>query len=139
MRRLTTLLTTLLASSWLHSAGPSPAPEDAHLYFISPTDGAVVSSPVRLQFGLSGMGIAPAGVDRVHTGHHHLLVNLDSLPPMDQPLPATDQVIHFGAGQTEAHVVLPPGEHRLQLLLGDHFHIPHAPPVLSDVITITVQ
>jgi len=117
----------------------SPAPEGASVYFISPKDGANVSSPVNIRFGLSGMGVAPAGVERQHTGHHHLLINMDVLPAMDAPLPATKQVVHFGNGQTETHIDLPAGSHTLQLLLGDHFHIPHEPPVLSETITIHVR
>ena len=117
----------------------TPAPEDAKVYFISPQDGDSVSSPVTIHFGLSGMGVAPAGVKQDNTGHHHLLINLDTLPAMDQSLPATDQIVHFGGGQTEAEIELPAGEHRLRLLLGDHFHIPHQPPVMSEEITITVK
>ena len=109
------------------------------MYFITPVDGQQVSSPVKIRFGLKGMGVAPAGVERQHTGHHHLLINMDSLPPLDQPLPATKQIVHFGGGQTETSIELPAGEHQLQLLLGDHFHIPHNPPVLSETITINVQ
>jgi hypothetical protein len=83
--------------------------------------------------------VAPAGVDREHTGHHHILINLEELPDMTQPLPANDNVKHFGGGQTEATLTLEPGEHALQLLLGNHLHIPHDTPVLSEKITITVE
>lgn len=109
------------------------------LYIISPVDGAVVSSPVRVQFGLRGMGIAPAGANLKNTGHHHLLVDVDEMPDMTAPLPATDNVRHFGGGQTEALIELAPGEHSLQLLLGDFIHRPHNPPVISDKISITVK
>lgn len=139
MTRLSIALLAALTSWGLHAAGPSPAPQDAAVYFITPSDGQQVSSPVKIRFGLQGMGVAPAGVERQHTGHHHLLINMNTLPPMSQPLPATDQIVHFGGGQTETIIDLPPGEHRLQLLLGDHFHIPHNPPVLSETITIQVQ
>ena len=139
MTRLSIALVAALISLSVHAAGPSPAPQGAAVYFITPTDGQQVSSPVTIRFGLQGMGVAPAGVERQHTGHHHLLINMDTLPPLNQPLPATDQIVHFGGGQTETSIALPPGEHRLQLLLGDHFHIPHNPPVLSEMITITVQ
>lgn len=139
MTRLSIALVAALISLSVHAAGPSPAPQGAAVYFITPTDGQQVSSPVTIRFGLQGMGVAPAGVERQHTGHHHLLINMDTLPPLNQPLPATDQIVHFGGGQTETSIALPPGEHRLQLLLGDHFHIPHNPPVLSETITITVQ
>lgn len=138
-----TLLFGILAGAFVsvssYAIEPTPAPEGASVYFISPQDGDQVSSPVTLHFGLSGMGVAPAGVEWDNTGHHHLLINLDEPPAMDQPLPANDQVIHFGGGQTEAEIELPAGEHRLQLLLGDHFHIPHQPPVMSEEITITVK
>lgn len=112
--------------------------EGASAYFISPSDGDVVSSPVRVVFGLKGMGIAPAGVMHAGTGHHHLLVDVDP-PSFDAPIPADDNHLHFGNGQTETELTLPPGEHRLQLLLGDDLHVPHDPPVLSEPITITVE
>ena len=117
----------------------SQSPEGASVYLISPINGAVVSDTLIVRFGLKGMGIAPAGTDVTNTGHHHLLIDLDVLPPMDQPLPKTDQVVHFGGGQTEADIELPPGEHTLQLLLGSHLHVPHDPPVISERITITVK
>jgi hypothetical protein len=116
----------------------TPAPPDAVLYFLSPEDGAQVTSPVTVRFGLRGMGVAPAGITHEDTGHHHLLVNVDETPPHGLPLPATDQILHFGMGQTETELNLAPGEHTLQLVLGDALHIPHDPPVMSDKITITV-
>jgi hypothetical protein len=116
----------------------SPAPKDAELYFISPQDGATVKSPVTVRFGLRGMGVAPAGVAIENTGHHHLLIDAE-LPPQNLPVPADANHVHFGKGQTEASVTLAPGRHRLQLLLGDHLHIPHDPPVASKPITITVE
>ena len=139
MTRFAIALLAIMTAASVQAAGPSPAPEGARVYFITPADGALIDGPVKIRFGLSGMGVAPAGVERQHTGHHHLLINLDTLPPLDQSLPASDQVVHFGAGQTETTLELPPGQHRLQLLLGDHLHIPHNPPVLSDTITITVR
>ncbi|MFA5631374.1 MAG: DUF4399 domain-containing protein [Porticoccaceae bacterium] len=120
-------------------AAATAAPEDARAYIISPKDGETVTSPVRVQFGLEGIGVAPAGVAWANTGHHHLLVNVDDLPGFDKPIPADAQHIHFGGGQTEAQVELEPGEHSLQLLLGDHLHIPHTPPVVSEKITIIVE
>ncbi|MGB1220325.1 MAG: DUF4399 domain-containing protein [Alcanivoracaceae bacterium] len=111
---------------------------DAAVYFISPADGATVSSPVKVVFGLSGMGVAPAGTDRAGTGHHHLLIDT-GLPPLDQPIPSDANHRHFGGGQTEALVELAPGTHTLQLLLGDMKHVPHNPPVVSETITITVE
>lgn len=117
------------------------APEDAKLYFLSPQDGDTVSSPVTVRFGLEGMGVAPAGVEHENTGHHHLLVDVDedNTPPMDMPLPTTDHVVHFGGGQTETEIELEPGEHTLQLLLGDHRHVPHEPAIMSEKITIKVK
>ena len=117
----------------------TPSPQGARAYIISPVDGETVSTPVKIQFGLQGMGVAPAGTDREHTGHHHILINLDSLPDMTKPLPANDNVKHFGGGQTETTLTLEPGTHTLQLLLGNHLHIPHDIPVMSEKITITVE
>lgn len=114
------------------------APPGAEVYIQSPADGAEVSSPFVVRFGLRGMGVAPAGVTAENTGHHHLLIDVETLPPDNLPLPATDQVRHFGLGQTETEIELPPGEHTLQLVLGDALHIPHDPPVRSERITITV-
>jgi hypothetical protein len=123
------------------AADPLPrtaAPAGAELYIQSPANGAEVSSPFTVRFGLQGMGVAPAGVTAENTGHHHLLIDVETLPPDNLPLPATDQVRHFGMGQTETELDLPPGEHTLQLVLGDSLHIPHQPPVRSERITITV-
>jgi len=116
----------------------SKAPADAELYIISPKDGEAVTSPVTVRFGLRGMGIAPAGVAMENTGHHHLLIDAES-PAFDRPIPADANHVHFGKGQTEAVITLAPGQHRLQLLLADHLHIPHDPPVTSKPITITVS
>ncbi|HTL19226.1 MAG TPA: DUF4399 domain-containing protein [Steroidobacteraceae bacterium] len=117
----------------------TPAAPGAEVYIISPHDGASVHNPVRVQFGLKGMGIAPAGVKYDNTGHHHLLI--DTEPPADAsaPLPATDKIVHFGKGQTETTLTLAPGKHTLQLLFADLNHIPHSPPVVSKKITITVE
>jgi hypothetical protein len=111
---------------------------EPEVYFVIPHDGAQVSGTFTVSFGLRGMGVAPAGVEKDNTGHHHLLINVDKLPPMDAPLPSTDQIRHFGGGQTETTLSLPPGEHTLQLLLGNYSHIPHSSPVISEKITITV-
>lgn len=115
------------------------APEGAAVYFIGLKDGDTVTSPIKVRFGLNGMGVAPAGIAKDNTGHHHLLVNLDQAPNMEMPLPANDNVRHFGKGQTETSIELPAGTHTLQLLLGNHYHVPHNPPVMSDKISITVQ
>ena len=119
-------------------AGETPAPEGARVYILSPADGAEVSSPVTVVFGLDGMGVAPAGVEKEHTGHHHLIIDAE-LPSMDEPIPADDNYRHFGGGQTQVTVELSPGSHSLQLLLGDQNHIPHDPPVVSEKITVTVK
>lgn len=117
--------------------GPAPSPSGAAVYFIALRDGAIVPPKFVVHFGLTGMGVAPAGSDRENSGHHHLLIDTD-LPPLDQPIPNDFQHLHFGAGQTEAEVTLPPGEHTLQLLLGDKDHVPHSPPVMSPRIRVTV-
>ena len=114
------------------------AGDDPSLYFITPQNGDVVSGEFTIQFGLRGMGVAPAGVEKDKTGHHHLLIDMETLPPMDAPLPKSDQVRHFGGGQTETSLSLPPGKHTLQLVLGDYAHTPHEAPVISKKITITV-
>lgn len=115
-----------------------PSPTQAKLYFIEPREGAEVAGPVAVKFGLAGMGVAPAGTEKKDTGHHHLLINQRFVDPM-QPLPMDDKHRHFGGGQTETVITLPPGRHTLQLILGDHNHIPHNPMVASEVITITVK
>jgi hypothetical protein len=108
------------------------------LYFVNLKNGDTVSSPVLIQFGLRGMGVAPAGVEKPGTGHHHLLVDVASLD-VNAPIPTTDQHRHFGLGQTEVSLEMKPGQHTLQLLLGDQNHIPHHPVVMSERITITVK
>jgi hypothetical protein len=115
----------------------SDRPDDARVYFISPTAGESVTSPVIVRFGLKKMGVAPAGVEKEGTGHHHLIVDAE-LPPADLPVPASEHYRHFGHGQTEVALELEPGEHTLQLMLGDHLHVPHNPPVVSERISITV-
>lgn len=116
----------------------SGRPADARLYLISPEDGATARSPVVVRFGLAGMGVAPAGVEKAGTGHHHLVIDAE-LPPVDLPIPKSDHYRHFGAGQTEVALDLASGPHTLQLVLADHLHIPHDPPAISERITITVE
>ena len=123
----------------LHAAEKSKASDDANLYIISPLDGGTVSSPVKVVFGLEGMGVAPAGIKFNNTGHHHLLIDIDELPDVNSPIPSDDNHRHFGKGQTEAIIELEPGEHSLQLILGDHMHIPHNPVVVSKKIKINVK
>ena len=116
----------------------SPAPADAEVFFVEPQHGAVVSSPVKIEFGIAGMDVVPAGQEAEHAGHHHVLVNT-GLPDLAWPIPADEQHIHFGDGSSSTELVLAPGEHTLQLLFADHLHVPHDPPVFSEVITITVE
>jgi hypothetical protein len=133
-----TMLAALVALPVPGRAGPTPAPADAYLYIGWPNDGEVVKSPFKVWFGLRNMGVAPAGIDKPNTGHHHLLIDTD-LPPMDEEIPNNRNHLHFGNGQTETMLELPPGRHTLQLLLGDKEHIPFNPPVVSKRITITVR
>ncbi len=115
----------------------SVAPATANVYIISPKDGTTVKNPFTVKFGLKDMGIAPAGVERQNTGHHHLLIDKKTLPAFNKPMGG--DVKHFGGGQTETILTLPKGQHTLQLILGDHHHIPHKPAVVSKKVTITVE
>jgi len=114
------------------------SPAGAAVYFVNLKNGDAVTSPLLVQFGLRGIGVAPAGIEKENTGHHHLLIDVAEVD-VNNALPATDNVRHFGGGQTEARVELKPGTHTLQLLLADHNHIPHHPVVMSERITVTVQ
>ncbi len=138
MRRMAAVFLLLTMSAIAADLPRSPAPAGVALYFIAPQNGAKVANPVTVRFGLKGMGVAPAGISMAATGHHHLLIDA-TVPPFDRPIPADDRHVHFGKGQTETVVTLTPGRHRLQLLLGDHLHLPHDPPVISAPITITVE
>jgi hypothetical protein len=135
------LLVGLLAFSLVAQAGTdlSKSPEGAKAYIISPADGAVVKETFKVVFGLSKMGVAPAGTMKENTGHHHLLINMDRLPDLTKPLGKSEQLKHFGGGQTETMLTLPKGQHTLQLVLGDFAHTPHKKPVVSEKITITVE
>jgi hypothetical protein len=141
LTRTTLVLAAALAVAAVNSASAqTPSPAGAKVYIINLKDGAKVKSPFLVQFGLSGMGIAPAGVEKPNTGHHHLLIDTTlTAEQMKGAIPADDTHKHFGAGQTETMVTLPKGKHTLQLVLGDWSHIPHVPPVMSTPITITVQ
>lgn len=144
MTRALSLTTALALAASLAFAGETPAPEGAAVYFVNLEDGATVSSPLKVVFGLSGMGIAPAGVEAENTGHHHLLIDRPPLGEgddgeVDNPIPSDENHVHFGKGQTETEIELAPGQHTLQLVLGDANHVPHADPVTSEVITITVE
>ena len=116
----------------------SPSPEGASVFFITPADGDTVSNPIRIEFGISGMTVARAGDAQPHSGHHHLIIDA-GLPDLGAPIPANDNYVHFGDASTSTEITLDPGEHTLRLLLGDHLHMPHDPPVTSDPITVTVE
>ncbi len=133
------MLALLLAlGTTLALADQTPAPAGAEVYIIAPKDGAHVKSPFAVVFGLRNAGIAPAGIKFDNTGHHHLLVDADLPADLTQPLPVTDHIRHFGKGQTETMLDLPPGKHTLQLLFADLAHVPFTPNVASKKITITV-
>ncbi len=127
-----------LAAGSAPGATPQPAPEGAHAYIIWPMDGAVIpGGKFWLRMGLSGAGIAPAGITKPNTGHHHLVIDSD-LPALDEPIPNDKKHLHFGAGQTEVRIELPPGRHTLQLVLADADHVPFNPPIISKKITVIV-
>jgi hypothetical protein len=122
------------------AVGETAAPPNAAVYIISPKDGDTVTSPFKVQFGLTGMGVAPAGVEKPNTGHHHLIIDATLSPEeLKEPIASDAKHVHFGAGQTEAMVTLPPGKHTLQLVLGDWSHVPFNPPIMSPVVTVTVK
>jgi hypothetical protein len=122
------------------ASAETPSPQGAATYFINLKDGDTVTSPFKVQFGLTGMGVAPAGSQSPNTGHHHLLVDTQLSPEqMKQPIPVDAQHRHFGAGQTEVVLTLPPGQHTLQLVLGDGAHTLHEPPVVSPVLHVTAK
>ena len=136
----TLLFVVLIIGNLVAASGETAAPPNASVYIISPKDGDTVTNPFRVQFGLSDMGVAPAGVDKPNSGHHHLLIDVNEPLNLNEPIPQDKTHLHFGAGQTEALIELPPGKHTpLQLVLGDWSHLPFHPPIMSDVITITVK
>ncbi len=146
MRYAIPALTALALSLTPVWAGDTPSTPGAEVYFVTLEDGATLSGPVKVVFGLSGMGVAPAGVEKEGTGHHHLLLNRapfgegeDDATMIADGIPSDENHKHFGGGQTETTLELPAGTHTLQLVLGDQFHVPHDPPVVSDMITITVN
>ena len=116
----------------------TPSPDGASVFFITPADGETVRNPIRIEFGISGMAVVKAGDSQPDSGHHHLIIDA-GLPALDAPIPADDNYVHFGDASTSTEVSLDPGQHTLQLLLGDHLHVPHDPPVKSEPITITVE
>jgi hypothetical protein len=146
MRKLTFVVALLATVPFTAFAGETASTPGTVQYFVNLQDGDTVQSPVKVVFGLSGMGIAPAGVDVENTGHHHLLIDRaalgegeDGAEEFDMNMPADDNLMHFGKGQTETTLDLAPGTHTLQLVMGDKDHIPHNAPVFSEVITITVE
>ena len=140
---LSRAITPSVMSEQLTEMPNSSSPANAQVYFLSPTNGQVFnaadSEGIAVEFGLNGMQVSPAGLAVPDSGHHHLLINMNELPDLTKPLPASDQVLHFGKGQTNTRIQLPPGSHRLQLVLGNHVHIPHNPPVMSKVIEIEIK
>jgi len=112
--------------------------EGASVFFITPADGATVTNPISVEFGIAGMDVVKAGNNQPNSGHHHLLIDTE-LPDFGLPIPADKHHIHFGDGSVSTQITLPPGEHKLQMILGDHLHIPHNPPVISAQITIMVE
>jgi hypothetical protein len=140
MSRLIMALGACLLAAFALAADRVAAPAGAEVYFIAPQNGAKVHSPVTVKFGLKGLGIAPAGVKFDNTGHHHLLVDTDlNELKLDAPMPATDKIVHFGKGQTEATLTLTPGKHTLQLIFADYLHQSFDPPLASKKITVTVE
>jgi len=140
IRQLAACLVAMTLCSGVAAAAGATAPDNAYLYIGWPNDGEVLpaNKPFRVWFGLRNMGVAPKGTPTPNTGHHHLLIDTD-LPPLDQEIPSDRNHIHFGAGQTETMIELPAGTHTLQLLMGDHNHMPHNPPVYSRKITVYVR
>jgi Domain of unknown function (DUF4399) len=128
----------LVSAQQGRTGGPTPSSEGAAVYFVGLNDGDTVPTKMTIHFGLREMGVAPAGLDRANSGHHHLLIDTQ-LPRLDRPIPNNFNHLHFDTGQTEAEVTLKPGTHTLQLLLGDKDHIPHSPPLMSPVVRVTVM
>jgi len=137
--RLIALAAVLASIPYAAQAQGKSAPKDAFLYFIWPENGSVIKGGFWCRFGLRNMGVTHAGDDFPKSGHHHLFVDVNEPLDVDQPIPQDKNHLHFGAGQTEARLELPPGKHTLQLVLGDAKHYPFNPPLVSEKITITVK
>src|SRR5580704_14376878 len=133
------ILSLLPVTSTGAFAGPTPSPKDAYLYIIWPGDGERIKGPFWCRFGLRNMGVTHAGDATPNTGHHHLLIDVNEPLEPNEPIPQDKTHLHFGAGQTETRIELPPGRHTLQLVLGDAKHYPFNPPVISKKVTITVK
>ncbi len=130
----------LLAFASPAIAEGTPSPSGASAYIVNLKDGDSVKSPFLIIFGLKGMGVAPAGTKKANTGHHHLIINEKiEGEELKENIPADEQHIHFGGGQTETTLKLKPGTYTLQLVLGDLNHVPHNPPVMSKAIKIIVK
>nr|WP_256983004.1 DUF4399 domain-containing protein [Caballeronia sordidicola] len=130
---------TVLMPSRSFPAARTPSPPGAEAFIIWPPDGAVITGgKLWVRMGLRNMGVCPKGVNIPNVGHHHLLIDTE-LPPFDEAIPSDRQHLHFGAGETDARIELPPGKHTLQLLMGDYNHVPHDPPIYSKKISITVR
>ena len=136
MHRIWMLFIFILMSSVINAASQSK--EGSAVFFISPEDGQTVKNPVKLSFGLRGMDLIEAGIDRPFSGHHHLLINVNQLPDLNLPIPADNQHIHFGKGQDSGIINLKPGQYTLQLLFADYLHIPHDKPLMSKKISVKV-
>lgn len=145
MRLSAAFCATICFASPIWAGGETASNPEAEVYIVNLADGAEVRSPVTVVFGLKGMGVAPAGTEQENTGHHHLLIDRpplgegeDGADELSYGIPSDEQHLHFGGGQTETTIELPPGPHTLQMVLGDYGHVPHSTPIVSDVITITV-
>jgi len=139
IRRTAFLAVVLTLLPIATQAQNTPAPKDAYLYFVWPQDGMKIKSPFWCRFGLRNMGVTHAGDNFANSGHHHLLIDVNAPLDPNEPIPQDKNHLHFGAGQTEAHIELPPGKHTLQLVLGDAGHYPFKPPVVSQKITVTIK
>jgi len=139
MRKSLILLLSAVLLASMPVLARTPAPQNAQVYFIWPSDGMEVRQAFWLRMGLRNMGVAPKGTDIANTGHHHVLIDVDLPENMHEPVASDRNHLHFGAGETEARIELPPGRHTLQLLLADKDHIPHDPPIYSKKITVTVK
>ncbi|MFQ5773088.1 MAG: DUF4399 domain-containing protein [Kiloniellaceae bacterium] len=142
MQRLSHFIASAIMAAGIGSAaavaGETPAPPGAKVWIIWPKDGEIIhGGKLWVRMGARNIGVAPAGVIKPKTGHHHLIIDAE-LPPFDEDIPADKNHLHFGGGQTEARIELSPGRHTLQLLMGDHDHIPHNPPLYSGRITVVV-
>jgi hypothetical protein len=140
MRSLLCIAAMLMAGPVLaQGMVPSKAPPDAKVFIVTPADRATVGQDVHVVFGASGILLAPATDTTAGTGHHHLLIDVKQLPPLDAPIPADAKHKHYGKGQTEDTIHLTPGDHTLQLDFADYRHMQFDPPLVSKKITIHVR